>query len=263
MPEGHTIHRLARDHRDRFAGMSVAVTSPQGRFTAAGRVDGLELADVEAFGKHLFYRFPGPLWVHVHLGLFGTVRTQPTPLTDPGPTVRMRLANHSWFADLVGPTQCSLIDIESRERVLTRLGPDPLRADARAREAFAAISRSRQPIAALLMNQRVLAGVGNVYRAEVLFRAGLDPYRPGREVVGDQWGRLWLDLRRLMRAGVRANRIVTTAPRHRVRASGTARDSDATYVYRRQQEPCRICRTPVSVADLGGRRLYWCSECQC
>ena len=262
MPEGHTIHRLAADHRDQFVGQPVAVTSPQGRFEAARLLDGAILESSEAFGKHLLYQFADARWVHVHLGLFGTISTAPTPQTEPRATVRMRLANRLWFADLIGPTRCVLIDAPERAALLARLGPDPLRSGDGSGDAWERISQSSQPIAALLMDQRVLSGVGNVYRAEVLFRAGLDPYLPGRELDRDRWQGIWQDLQRLMRAGVKANRIVTTRPRDRNRATGRVRRSDATYVYRRADEPCRVCGTLVKRADLSARRLYWCPRCQ-
>lgn len=262
MPEGHTIHRLARDHRSKFAGREVSVVSPQGRFVAADRLNGLVLDDVEAFGKHLLYRFAKEQWVHVHLGLFGTVRTSSAPELPARPTVRMRLANDAWYADLIGPTQCAVIDRDERRSLIARLGPDPLHKDSQPEDAFARVAVSRQSIAQLLMDQRVVAGVGNVYRAEVLFRAGLNPSLPGEELAPETWARLWSDLGKLMRAGVRANRIVTTVPEHRTRPTGSARADDATYVYGRAGEPCRVCGTPVNAAVLAGRRLYWCRRCQ-
>ena len=262
MPEGHTIHRLARDHRMWFAGRRVVVTSPQGRFDAAPGLDGSRLEDTEAFGKHLLYRFSRGRWIHIHLGLFGRLTTSATPKAPPRDTVRLRLANRDWYADLVGPTRCALIDAADRAELLARLGPDPLRAESRPSAAWARISHSDQPIAALLMDQRVLAGVGNVYRAELLYRSGLDPHLPGRELREEQWLELWEDLRRLMRAGVRANRIVTTRRNDRERVTGRVRSEDATYVYGRADEPCRVCGTLVRVTDLMDRRLYWCPTCQ-
>jgi endonuclease-8 len=238
------------------------VTSPQGRFDAAALLDGELLEDTEAFGKHLMYRFSGERWVHIHLGLFGKIRTVHTPVDTPRETVRLRLSTDQWFTDLVGAPRCAMIGPDERATLLERLGPDPLRPEADPHEAWTRIARSRQPVAALLMNQQVVAGVGNVFRAEVLFRSGLNPFVEGRALPQDGWNALWEDLRRLMRAGVRANRIVSTRPEHRERRRGRARRSDATYVYGRTDEPCRVCGTLIRRTDLMGRRLYWCPSCQ-
>jgi endonuclease-8 len=112
------------------------------------------------------------------------------------------------------------------------------------------------------MDQSVVAGVGNVYRAEVLFRQRLDPYRPGREHDPAELRAVWDDLVALLRAGVRAGRIVTTHPDDRERPSGRPRRVDAHYVYGRAALPCRRCGTPVQDALMSARRLFWCGVCQ-
>jgi formamidopyrimidine-DNA glycosylase len=112
------------------------------------------------------------------------------------------------------------------------------------------------------MDQTVLAGVGNVYRAELLFRHGVSPFRPGRAVDEALWARMWADLVTLMRAGVRLGRIVTTRPEDRSRRRGVPTREDAHYVYRRTGEPCRICGTDVRTEPMVGRNLYWCPVCQ-
>lgn len=262
MPEGHTLHRIANQHRARFAGRQVQVTSPQGRFADAARLDGRTLVGVEAYGKHLLYEFDGRRFVHVHLGLFGKVWTADQPAPPSGPNVRMRLATAESFSDLVGPTRCQLIDGDQRTMLLSRLGPDPLRRGADGGAAFARLGRSRQPVAALLMDQSVVAGIGNVYRAELLFRAALDPFRPGVEVDRPTWDAIWDDTRALMRAGVRSGRIITTDPADREHHGRIVRPSDAHYVYKRTGQWCRRCHAPVRSVDLVGRVLYWCPTCQ-
>jgi formamidopyrimidine-DNA glycosylase len=112
------------------------------------------------------------------------------------------------------------------------------------------------------MDQAVIAGVGNVYRAEVLFRHGIDPHRPGRDLGRASWDAVWADLVALLRAGVRVGRIVTTRPEDRDRRSGTPGREDSFYVYRRAGLPCRICGTPVRTEPMAGRNLYWCPACQ-
>jgi endonuclease-8 len=267
MPEGHTIHRLAADHSERFGGRSVRATSPQGKFSdSAALIDGQVLECADAHGKHLFLGF-GPLgWVHIHLGLFGKVDIGDAPAPPPTDTVRLRLADASSYVDLRGPTACALVTDGEKQAIHDRLGPDPLRPSDAPDRAWARISRSRTTIAALLMDQKVVAGVGNVYRAEVLFRHGIDPYRPGRDLTRRQWDALWDDLVALMREGVRNNRIDTVRPEHLPEAMGRPPRVDdhggEVYVYRRANMPCHVCATEIRTAPLSARNLFWCPTCQ-
>ncbi|MFF3454214.1 Fpg/Nei family DNA glycosylase [Streptomyces sp. NPDC002730] len=267
MPEGHTIHRLAADHFERFGGRSVRASSPQGKFSdSAALVDGQALETTEAHGKHLFLGF-GPLgWVHIHLGLFGKVNFGDAPAPPPTDTVRLRLAGPTGYVDLRGPTTCALITDGEKQAIHDRLGPDPLRADQDPDRAWARISRSRTTVAALLMDQKVIAGVGNVYRAEVLFRHGIDPYRAGRDLRRAEWTAIWTDLVELMREGVRNNRIDTVRPEHTPEAMGRPPRVDdhggEVYVYRRAQLPCHVCGGEIRTAGLAARNLFWCEVCQ-
>jgi formamidopyrimidine-DNA glycosylase len=261
MPEGHTLHRLARSQQAQFAGSTIRVTSPQGRFTDAALVDGLVLDRVSAYGKHLFAAF-GDRIVHVHLGLFGKYAAGVRGAPPPRGAIRMRWEAESGWTDLRGPTACAVVSPSEVDAILARLGPDPLRARADGHRAYVRIARSKAPVAGLLMDQAVLAGVGNVYRAEVLFRQRIDPYLPGRQLDEARWAPLWADLVTLMRAGLRAGRIVTTERGDRQSRRGTARWDDSHYVYRRAGLPCRICATPVAMQELAARKLYWCPVCQ-
>ncbi|MEG3615044.1 Fpg/Nei family DNA glycosylase [Isoptericola haloaureus] len=358
MPEGHTVHRLARTLDQLFAGRRLAVSSPQGRFAAGADVlDGATLVGAEAWGKQLFCRFdvPGPdagayeRWLRVHLGLYGawtfagdgsadvahaigaprrrvgeretTLSSEPSDQAaggrDPRPAgpgewtapeprgaVRVRLLAPHAVADLTGPTACEVLTPDEKAAVEDRLGPDPIRPDGghdsleAARAAFVArVRRSRVTVGQQLIDQAVVAGVGNIYRAEALFRAGLDPLRPGRDVAAAVLEQIWDDLVALLRDGAASGRIVTTRPEHRddggaahgggatgdeqaragavVTAAGRRRtrqntddDPDAVpaheafYVYHREGLPCRVCGTPVLIEELAGRNLFWCGVCQ-
>lgn len=272
MPEGHTIHRLADHLLSAFGGRPVAASSPQGRFAAgAALVDGQPLTFTDAFGKHLFLGFgAAPAWVHIHLGLIGVLdvvrRAEEAPPPPPTPTVRLRLIVPDWYADLRGAIVCEVVTDDEKAVIESRLGPDPLRADADPKRAVARIRASSRPVGALLMDQAVISGVGNVYRAEVLFRAGLDPATPGRVVPEEVILALWDDLRTLMRDGVTNGRIDTVRPEHDPEAMGRPpRDDDhggEVYVYRRAGLPCLVCGTPVSTRVVEGRNLFWCATCQ-
>ncbi|GAC1608204.1 MAG: Fpg/Nei family DNA glycosylase [Mycobacteriales bacterium] len=263
MPEGHTIHRLARDHRSLLVGKTVRVTSPQGRFAAgAALLDGSVVTGIEPYGKHLWYRFDNGQLLHIHLGLYGKFATGELPPPDVRGALRVRLTTDQAWLDLRGPTHCDLVTPADRRAVLGRLGPDPLRASADPGLAWARITRTKTAIGQLLMDQSVLAGVGNVYRAEVLYRSGLSPFRPGRDVDRQTWDAMWADLVVLMKAGVRANRIVTTERADRDRRSGVARRADSHYVYRRDGQPCRRCGAEVRTQVMAARNLFWCPACQ-
>ena len=265
MPEGHTLHRLARLHQRRFAGAPVAVSSPQGRFAAAA-VDGRVLRRASAWGKHLFHHYTdGPI-VHVHLGLYGTFNEWPRPAGEPLPEpvgqVRMRMVGAEYGTDLRGPTVCELIDESGVDDVLARLGPDPLRRDAEPSWAWARITKSRRPIGALLMDQTVIAGVGNVYRNELLFRHRIDPYRPGQKIGEAEFDAAWSDLVALMRVGLRRGKIIVVRPDHDHGPPSYGPGRPRTYVYRRAGEPCRVCGETIRTAVLEGRNVFWCPACQ-
>ena len=267
MPEGHTLHRLARLHQRRFAGAPVAVSSPQGRFaTSAAAVDGRVLRRTSVWGKHLFHHYAdGPI-VHVHLGLYGTFTEWARPVDGLPPEavgqVRMRMIGADYGTDLRGPTVCELLDEAQVGDVVARLGPDPLRSDADPSWAWARIAKSRRPIGALLMDQTVIAGVGNVYRSELLFRHGIDPFRVGRGISDAEFGTAWTDLVALMKVGLRGGKIIVVRPEHDHGPPSYRPERPRTYVYRRAGEPCRVCGTTISTTVLEGRNVFWCPACQ-
>jgi endonuclease-8 len=272
MPEGHTLRRLADDLDRVFGGRHVRVGSPQGRFAAdAAVLDGALLVGADSAGKHLFVEFEGERIVHVHLGLIGTFDITPGPDQLPQGQVRLRISTGdvgegAAYADLRGATRCDLVAVAKRDQVVAGLGPDPLRPDGDWHRAWQKVSRSSRPIGDLLMDQAVLAGVGNVYRAEVLHRHRVHPLRPGRTLRVGQWRAMWDDLVVLMTEGVRTGRIDTVRPEHTPEAMGRPPRKDdhggEVYVYRRTGMPCLVCGTAVRTEVLVGRNLFWCPRCQ-
>lgn len=272
MPEGHTLRRLADDLTEAFAGRTLQVSSPQGRFSAeAALLDGTVLEGADSAGKHLFLEFAGDRVVNVHLGLIGRFDVVLGDLLPPVGQVRLRLAagadgRPAAYADLRGATLCALVTPEQREAVLARLGPDPLRPDADPSRAWHRVSRSDRAIGDLLMDQSVVAGVGNVYRAEVLFRQRIHPLRPGRTLRRRQFEEIWDDLVVLMGEGVRLGRIDTVRSEHTPEAMGRPPRRDdhggEVYVYRRHGQPCHVCGTAVRTEVLAGRNSFWCPRCQ-
>ncbi|MEU4334597.1 DNA-formamidopyrimidine glycosylase family protein [Micromonospora lupini] len=267
MPEGHTIHRLAARHAELFAGDKLHAASPQGRFAeGAARLSGTVLEGTEAYGKHLLHHYAGELTLHVHLGLYGKFTDGPGTPPDPVGQLRLRLASDRHWLDLRGPTACELFTPPEVSALRERLGPDPLRADADPERAYARISRSPTPLAALLLDQSVVAGTGLIFVTEALFRAGLSPTMPGRGLTRAGWDALWADLVELMRLALRQGRIDTVRDVHLPEAMGRPprvdRHGGEVYVYRRAGGLCHVCGTEVSRGELAGRNLYWCRTCQ-
>lgn len=257
MPEGHTIHRIALDHSKVLRGKHVAVTSPQGRFAAdAVLVDGARFKRLEAYGKHLFYFWGNGLVGHVHLGLFGRFRVYRGPGPLEAHTTRMRLAVATTTIDLIGPTDCTLGTVDDRDRIVRRLGPDPLRADADPSKVYEAIVRRVAPIGQLLLDQKVISGIGNVYRAEALFVNAISPRRPGNQITPADFEGLWATIVQMLQQGVAADRIVTLDRDLFDVPTGITRRGDTTYVYHR--DLCLRCGSPILTVDLGGRPCYYC-----
>jgi endonuclease-8 len=260
MPEGHTVHRLARALRDTLGSDPVGATSPQGRFEAGARlIDGETLVRSEAWGKYLFVRL-GDSVLHVHLGLIGKFRDRGAPAPPPADTVRLRLANHRATWDLTGPSTCSVITRAEQRLICANLGADPLRRSPDVDRARLRMTRSTKPVGAVLLDQTVIAGLGNIYRAEVLFLCGIDPRRPANQLSDDEFGCVWDQSRRLLRIGLRHGRIITTDPTEVGRPRSRMSADDTLYVYHRDH--CRRCGTEIRTVALAGRPMQWCPTCQ-
>lgn len=305
MPEGHSVHRLATQLGDVFAGQILSVSSRQGRFSSGvALLDGRRLVGSRAHGKQLFLELASPvdpsdvLVLRSHLGIYGAwsfagdetfsaassigaprrvgeretdASLQPVQHDDDGRVipdepvgaVRVRLAGEHGWADLRGPTLCAVETPAEAAAAEAKLGPDPLDPAADPEAFYDRAARSRRPIAVLLMEQSVIAGVGNIFRAESLFRQGVDPFLPGSSASRETLEALWAENVELMRIGVRLGRIITTDPADR---PGIPEDQawpeHGNYVYSRGGQPCRRCGTAVQRQELAGRSLFWCPSCQ-
>ncbi|WP_103064097.1 Fpg/Nei family DNA glycosylase [Actinomyces qiguomingii] len=182
---------------------------------------------------------------------------------EPRGAVRLRLAGEHGVADLTGPTVCELLDADGVEAVRRRLGPDPLRSDADPEEFIAGVRRRRRTVGELLLDQSILAGAGNIFRAEVLFRAGLSPFRSGNRISARRLREIWDDLVSLMEYGV-ATGFITTVEATDVPEPLPEDDPEAGrwYVYHRAFRPCLRCGTRIAERVISGRRLFWCPACQ-
>ena len=257
MPEGHTIHRAARDHHKILAGQKLTVSSPQGRFTdGAAILTGHLCLMVEAFGKHLVYRFDHGEALHVHLGLFGRIRNRKLPLVDPRGEVRVRLVSGTHSVDINGPTICRVLGPEDVLMLISRIGPDVLRADAEPDLAFEKIAKSKAPIGRLIMDQSVMAGIGNIYRSEILWRQSVHPETPGKDIDRQTFNQIWDDARALLTLGVKRNAIITV---NNARPSKNRYREDVNIF---AKDECPVCKGTIRRFEISGRRAFVCESCQ-
>jgi endonuclease-8 len=308
VPEGHTVHRIARQFDRDFVGQRLTVTSPQGRFAAgAARLDGRVLVGSRAVGKQLFLTVDGGDVLRVHLGLYGAwdFFGRISPLTagavafgsmgaprlrrgvrlgeaeqdlgssgavaeafppEPVGQVRARIATAASVADLRGPTACEVLDPLAAQVAVGRLGPDPageVDLDAAGDVVVGRLTTHATAIGQLLMDQSVVAGIGNIYRAELLFRARLDPWTPGRRVPTDVARGLWRDWATLLDDGIRTGVMLTRGDLDAAGRERALADRDERHwVYGRAGLGCRVCGTPVLVEEMAARKLYRCAVCQ-
>ncbi|MDK8709180.1 MULTISPECIES: Fpg/Nei family DNA glycosylase [Corynebacterium] len=296
MPEGHVIHRLADEFTRIFGTQRLHITSPQGRFaTEATLVDGSRLERAEAFGKHLFLHFDAASDEHIiyiHLGLIGHLRFEDREkvwgqirlrietladddANDSGTKTRSTSAAegnsdsgnpHNLAANLRGPQWCRLITDEEYAIAVGKIGEDPIRDDADPKQVWTKVQRSKRSIGSLLMDQKLFAGVGNIYRAEVLFRHQQSPFTPGNAIDRSVFFAMWEDLVALMRQGVVDGEINTVRAEHTPEVMHRpARDDEhggEVYVYRRAGDDCYVCGSDIAMKAYEGRNLFWCPTCQ-
>lgn len=265
MPEGHSIHRVANTFESDYLNSKVRIFSPQGRFESEAKlVSGRKLIDSTAIGKQLFLGFDNELTLRIHLGIYGKWNFYKVPIAkapEVWGAVRARFGVANFSADLRGPTVCEVIDQDGVNLVKKRLGPDPLNPDPTGAEALKFVSKvrsSRAPIGAALMNQAVISGIGNVYRAELLFRAGLNPKTPGEKLNEEQLLAIWDDSVKLMRIGVKKGMMLTRDEF----LTGRVLLKDRYFVYKREGLPCRVCNKKVVMEEFLARKLYYCAKCQ-
>ena len=257
MPEGHTIHRAARDHADMIGGNVISAISPQGRFAeGAAVINGATCEGTGAVGKHLLYHFSNGQTLHIHLGLGGYFLCQSQPADPPRDVVRIRLESATHCIDIIGPNTCELMPTAEMPAFTLRYGPDLLSATPEPERAIAAIRKSRAPIARLLMDQKVISGIGNIYRAEILWLRKLDPMTRGVDIDADDLRDLWDEMRQLLQIGVETNAIITNG---NVDMTGEE-ITERTNIFAR--DFCPTCGGAIEKSKLSGRTLYHCPKCQ-
>ncbi len=261
MPEGHTVHRLAIDHTKWLSGQRLKVSSPQGRFEAGSQLlSGKSLKLVEAHGKHLFYSFSSEIFLHVHLGLYGKFRLHPSPPPEPRGAVRIRFVGKAHTLDLNGPNQCEILSEKQVRDSKSKLGEDPLRSDADPERVWARMQKSKKPIGQLLLDQSIVAGIGNIYRAEILFLLKMHPSRPSSSLTRDEFDDLWKTSVHLLAIGVKYNRIITVDPEETDKPLSRLSSDERLLIYKKDR--CPRCNSKTDKWLLGNRQMFACSVCQ-
>lgn len=259
MPEGDSYTRAADRIRPILVGravMAVEGSAPDLR-KRSGSMVGVEVTGVRTVGKHLLIDLANELTVHVHLGMPGRVSVTPDTRRSQIDAGAVRLAMTS-EAGTVWVLAAPTVQVDRRAVVdhgLKRLGPDVL-ADEFDWERFE-LQASRFPgkrtVAEFLLDQRVMAGVGNVYKCEVLFLEGVVPTRTVATI----------DVAKRTGLAQRARRLMLPNA-HRAMRTTTGRPDGGTWVFERTGKPCRRCRTAVIAGWIGEppRITYWCPSCQ-
>ena len=267
MVEGHGVHRVAVTHRRALVGKRFAATSPNGRFEQGARaIDGEPLRKIEAIGKNLFYfygdasasnRAETSKVVHVHFGMsgrFGVFAADTAP--EATANTRLRLEGHGMVA-LLSAMTVDLVDESVYLAKKETLGQDPLREDACPDTLWAKFSKSRKSVGLALMDQNMFAGVGNIYRAEILYKAGVHPDERCENVRRETFDQIWFHTVQLMQRGFVNGSILTVDPEE---ALILGEPWTRRYVY--NQTTCGRCRGNVRVWDMANRTVYACETCQ-
>ena len=259
-PKDIRLTSLPREHTRLFQGQSLQVTSPQGRFKVhARRVTGKVFESCEAVGKHLFYHFEDERIIHVHLGRYGKYRIHESPAPAPVGQVRMRMTSQTHVLDLNGPTTCRVIGPNTREDVVSKLGPDPL-SGGNKNKVYERISKSAKPIGALILDQKVIAGIGNIFRAELLFELQLSPLTPGNEIDRSTFDQMWTSLTKMMKTGAKLGKIVTVSKEEAGLPLSQIEGNQRFRVYGKTS--CPDCGHKIETFDLAARKIYHCPRCQ-
>jgi endonuclease-8 len=267
MPEGDTLARTADGLRPHLLGRTI--TAARARSGAqVGRLVGARVDAVEALGKNLLMRFSNGLELRTHLHMHGTWHRYRPGEPWRRPAGRAVLVMEVEGAVAVCFDAPVVVLFEARAEgihpALARLGPDLLGA---AFDATEAVRRFREPnraevtIGEALMDQRIVAGIGNIYRSEALFAERVDPFRLVASVDEATLERLVTTARRMLRAGAGREAATDRAATGRGRATG----GGPAWVYGRAGRPCRRCGTLVRSRRLGSdlpRAVYWCPACQ-
>ena len=259
MPEGDTLHRVAFQISKQICGRRIEAARARAELRRAGELAGQLLTTAEARGKHLLLDFDNALSVHSHLGMTGSWHIYPRGERWRKPAHRAALALRFSTHDLVCFSP-KLIELDTTARVrrnpfVTGLGPDLLAGSFNEETAIARLrGHNTVPLGEALMDQRLVAGIGNVYKSEILFMNRLDPFKPVAAYDDDTLRACLHDARHYLRRNLEGLRR---------KFRGTTQ-GDRLWAYRRRDMPCLLCATPIAMRRQGeaARSTYYCPQCQ-
>lgn len=279
MVEGHSVHRVATFHRQRLVGKQFRATSPNGRFSDGARsIDGKFFARIEAVGKNLFAFFAdtidisenddGVVVVHVHFGMAGNWsvydQSNGEDAPEPSKTNRLRLTSimqddgiGGLVVDLAAMTVQYGHGTALYHEKRAKLGQDPLRDDADPETLWNKVRLSKKSIGSLIMDQSFFCGPGNIYRAEILFLAGIHPDTTGMHLTRHEFDCIWLYTVKLLKRGYETGSILTVDPGE-ARALGMP--DLRRYIY--NTAACPRCSSRIQSWSINNRTCYACLVCQ-
>jgi endonuclease VIII len=253
VPEGDTIWYTARQLHEALAGRELTHSDFRVPRLATATLVGDTVLGAAARGKHLLIRTQSGLTVHTHLRMDGSWRVTATETAvRDDHRIRLILANDSWRATGYQLGVVELVRTRDEQRITGHLGPDLLGPDWDSAEAVRRLrAQPSRPIAEALLDQRNLAGIGNVYKAEVLFMRGISPWQATGSV--DELDEVVDLARQLLELNKdRIGRVTTGSPRR----------GEDTWVYGRRGRPCHRCGSAIRVQGQADRITYWCPKCQ-
>jgi len=271
MPEGDTIFRAAQTLHRVFAGKVVtrfeSVYPHLTRIDADRPIAGRTIESVASVGKHLLMTLSGDLILRTHMRMNGSWYVYPTgaPWKRPARDMRVLIGTADAVAVAFNVPVAEFLTARelSRHRQMRALGPDLLGAAFDRAAVAAAIQTRRDPIADVLLDQRVLAGIGNVFKSEILFIAGVHPFERAAALRAEQIGRIVEVAREQLRANVLpASRTLSSAIGRRTTRS--LNPAEKLWVYGRGGQPCRRCGASIESRAMGvdARLTFWCPQCQ-
>lgn len=227
-------------------------------------------AVLDSAGENSMHSIGAPRRTRVRMAEQETLRQAQGPAEgtfppEPVGQVRVRLLTDTVAADLRGPTACEVLDPTQVDAVMNRLGPDPQLDDTPEAEQRFVDTVRRKPtrIGLLLMDQSVVSGIGNVYRAELLFRARINPHAPGKSLSEESLRALWRDWAHLLAIGVATGQMMTMDDLDgQAYVLAMKNRADRHWVYKREGLPCRVCGTHITLEEMAARKLYYCPSCQ-
>ena len=273
MPEGDTIFKAARTLNRALAGKRVtrfeSVFPHLTRVHDDSPITGRTIENVRSSGKHLLMHFSGDLLLRTHMRMNGSWHIyRPGEFWQrPGHAMRVIVGTEDFVAvgfDIPVAEMLTARDLV-RHRELRRLGPDLLDDNFDADEAARRIHERRaEQVADVLLNQRVLAGIGNVYKSEVLFACGVSPFAPVSTLTDTEIRILVTTARKFLRANVTGGMAAMTTYSWFRRTTGRSDPHERLWVYGRAGDPCRRCGSPIQIRAQGrdARLTYWCGTCQ-